>query len=79
VIVNQENVKIKKRLTEVTAEFNKLKIITPIVAEVQKGGSVMTTISKKNNNKEGAGGEAPAQFDQENPQIPSRKATINEK
>jgi hypothetical protein len=49
------------------------------VAEVQKGGSVMTTISKKNNIKEGGTGEAPAQFDQENPQIPSRKATINEK
>ena len=66
-------------MTEVTAEFNKLKIITPIVAEVQKGGSVMTTISKKNNTKEGVSGESPVQFDQENPQIPSRKATINEK
>ena len=66
-------------MTEVTAEFNKLKIITPIVAEVQKGGSVMTTISKKNNTKEGGSGEGPAQFDQENPQIPSRKATVKEK
>jgi hypothetical protein len=67
-------------LTEVTAEFNKLKIITPIVAEVQKGSSVMTTISKKNSSKEGGNGETAApQFDQENPQIPSRKTTINEK
>ncbi len=62
-MVNQENVKIKKRLTEVTAEFNKLKIITPIVAEVQKGSSVMTTLSKKNNTKEGGSGDASAQFD----------------
>ena len=66
-------------MTEVTTEFNKLKIITPIVAEVQKGGSVMTTISKKNHTKEGGSGEGPPQFDQENPQIPSRKATINDK
>jgi hypothetical protein len=39
----------------------------------------MATISKKINIKEGGSGETPAQFDQENPQIPSRKATINEK
>ena len=43
----------KKRLQEVTAEFNKLKIITPIVTDAPKAGSVMTTISKKEHKKEG--------------------------